>query len=558
MTRLHIGSLGDGSPVYIDTEDRRFKRQGIRGGTFAGSGFGKGYLMGVIAEETIGAGLPTLMVDPESELWTFREIGAFVAGGPHGHLQLPPVPPPDARGHIVLPPTWTEVVRTLVEFCLDTATPTVIDLNGLTPKEIRAAVEVIADVYWTCVNQRRQPSVFMLTEAHLAVPEKLPRGAVESEVMPRLLSGGRKRGVLTFLETQRSAEIANDVIGHCNVPIIGGMNMLSDFKAVRDHLPEGVDFRTLRDLETGVFYLPTVTDGLVHVRERRVTHGAVTPGSTDSVQLRQEPATPRAMNQLAERLGALIQQGAAREAAVVASTPAPRSRREEPLERPHDDPAARITALTHQLTTAQQELADTRERLRAAEASKLALQDEVHRMADQNAAAERLKAAFIEFVGGIPAGEGGGLSRADVITLIREHGGGGRTVTLTPVEVLQERYLEAAAERLYERVRGLPSIELRVWQFLLAHPSQQGSTSISVALHGQSGGGGNAYTATTAAIQRLEAEQLIEQYRSGSNRCYRPTIQKFLDRELKVHAPTPAQLDQVRDRVLWLLEGNLS
>lgn len=568
MPELIIGTDDAGGLVTLDTDAKRYQSEGIRIGLFASSGAGKGYLLGVLLEELIGAGYPVVMVDPESELWTFRELGALVLGGPNGHAPFDP-----AAG---------AAIRAALAFALETCTPLVFDLHGRSPNEQRTAFEAIATPYWSLIEDQRQPAVLAITEAHLIAPEKLPRGlSFDTELLPRIQSGGRKRGAITIVETQRIADIANAVIGHCNIRAVGRIDFEDDFNRVKKGLPRDVDFATVSALESGQFFIPRLAAGVVHVRERRVTHGGGTP-TGGPVQLRKD-ATPKALAAMAKQITILTQQTAAPGTSSV--EPAPpgrepgaaakrrgRGRREAALEQPSDAP----DRLRAQIGAALADLAAEREKSGRLERNLVQTVDErdryLHLYEEAASRADRTEEQLVAWItlrdvlaaavapalgdGTVPPESyttAGGLTRDQVVALIREHGGAaGQGPALAPVEALRAQYLERSAMRLVERVRSLDATEREVLLFLLAHPNQQTTTSISKALTGQTGGAG--FQRISDALRGLVQAGVGEQYKSGNNRPWRPAVDRAVRAELAPHSPTTDEVQDVINRALYVLQ----
>jgi Helicase HerA, central domain len=523
-----VSELRIAPDFVLDTE--RFKDEGLRGGIFASPGAGKGYLLGVLIEELIDAGYPCVMVDPESELWTFREIGALVLGGPHGHVPLAG----DAAA----------VIEYALHFCLDSATPVVFDLADLeTDSAIREMFEAIAGVYWRLVSTARTPSVFALTEAHVIAPQAIARGEGGASKLPAILSRGRKRGVIPLLETQRIADVANAVISHCNVRFIGRIDFDDDFKRVAKGMP-GVTFADVQGLNRGSFYVPRLVDGPIHVRERRVTHGAVTPCAGE-VKLRREDA-PATIAAIAERLASLLEpepEPAAAPARRAAKTRAPTAAAPDAavLKRERDDAILRQERL-------EAEANELSRRIEQAEARAYENDDELERVA-------AFRAALIEFLALDAPGEGGGRGYPGddhVVRLIHAHAPAGAAgAVLQPVEKLRADYLERSAHRLVEVVRSLDADEREALLFLLTQNSFVTINSITRALSGHDGGGQrNRWSRVT---QTLKAKGLVLIGGTGGA-GRRHNIDGFVAVGLAPHNPTADELAAVRDRALYVLQ----
>lgn len=567
---LNIGTLADGTPVTLDPESKRYLSEGVRIGLFASSGAGKGYLLGVLIEELIAAGYPVVMVDAESELWTFRERGALVLGGPHGHAPFNP----DAGA----------AIEAALSYALDTLTPLVFDLHGRSPNEVRTAFEAIATPYWSLIEHTRRPAVLAITEAHLVAPQVLPRGAsYDTELLPRIQSGGRKRGAITIVETQRMAEIANAVIGHCNVRFVGRIDLEDDFKRLRQGLPRDIDFATVSTLESGRFIAPRLTQGLpsdvIHVRERTVTHGGETP-TGGPVRLRKD-TTGKALAGMAERLAFLMAASTKdTEAPPNASPSSPEARRrsgrrDAPLEQRSDAPAAgpatnpllmRLADVERERDDAirqvqrMREYAAEREREHAEEHEALeALHDKAELRSAQleeqlhgwhtvldvlaTALAGRVAPALGEYSPAALAA--GGLTEAQVVEIVRQHAGTGARPALRPVEALRTEYLERSAQRLVALVRELDADEREALLFHLAHPALQTLNAVAKGLSGSDSG--SVRQRWSKAVQSLEAKGLLAKSGNGLRRA---SVDAWVRSALGPHNPTDQEIADVVDRAL--------
>lgn len=543
-----MAELRIGDDFSLDTE--RFADEGLRIGVFASSGAGKGYLLGVLLEELIEAGYPCVMVDPESELWTFREVGALVIGGPHGHVPLPALPPLDPRSRRVeLPPALAPLVVEAIDFCIESATPLVFDLDDLDDAQVRAVFAAVAGDYWRAVNRRRRPSVLAITESHIVAPQSLPHGETPGTVLSRILSGGRKRGVIPLLETQRLAEVANNVINHTNVRFIGRIDAEEDFKRVARSMPKDVGLAQVQALERGTFYVPRLRDQAIHVRARRVTHGGGTPDGRE-VTIRRESLPESVIAFVERRLAPAI---AATQTAGASPPPeAPAHPDIAELRERAQNARAALERATRDFTDAVQQRDVALDRAERAEGR---LSAALQQLAQLDALRIAFWAVFGQ--GGGPVFEGAaaaatGLSESRVLELIRQHAQGGATVQLFPVEALRKRHLERAALRLVQQVTDLTANAQALLLFMLGVPDR-GLTASQLAqgVYGYTGGAAGQNVKDGAG--ELVRLGLIEQYKSGNNRPYRLRVEEWIAAALGPHNPTPQELAEVRDRALFVV-----
>lgn len=540
MSYLTIGERDDegpsSSPVEIDLD--QYIEQGLRVGIFAASGSGKGWLLGVLLEEFIEAGLPIIAIDPESELWTFQEAGALVLGGPHGDVPLP---------------RTDEGVRKAIEFGVAFRTPIIFDLGG-----VRGSVnllregERISSILWDIADSSRTRIVFAVTEAEVFAPQSVPKTGPQPEMLATINKRGRKRGVAVLLETQRPADIANAVITQCNVRLIGRMDDTADYDRVKRYVTP-MTFTQMHRLQTGHFML----DGEeVAVRARRVTHGGGTPIGGE-IALAQRP-TPEG---LADIIAGL---------------------REPEVEVDLPTTAAEVKAAGNSVAgmVARADLDRVEERLRLAErtattlrsesaakdATLTSLEREVERLRADVIRGDRaidtlaaLRAALVPVLGelpsmdvrvGLPDGSTlSSLSEEDVKRLIRLHApaGGPSAPSLLPVEALRARYLEAAAQRLVAAVEALEADERDVLLFLLPQTKFLTINAIQKGVSGTEGGDGR--KRWEKALVPLVRLGLVKTGSSGGM-GRQQDVDAWVAKGLAPHEPTAEELAQVKNRAL--------
>lgn len=532
MAELSIGtedSAGFDAPVAIDLDG--YEEQGLRVGIFAASGSGKGWLLGVLLEEFIGLGYPVIAIDPESELWTFQEVGALVLGGPHGDVPLP---------------RSDDGVRKAIEFGVSFHTPIIFDLGGITGgAALLREGERISGILWQYADEVRQRIVFAVTEAEVFAPQTVPTRGVQPEILATITKRGRKRGMITLLETQRPADIANAVITQCNVRLIGRMDDTADYDRVKRYVTP-TTFTEMHRLPTGTFML----DGLpVQVRARRVTHGGGTPiggeitiaahptpkGLAEIIAALREPDPVPARIGLPEDLGHSEMIVTVPGTALVAAEQRA-ARAEAGLAQALTDvqvSGARIASLERQVTDARP-LAEVAAQLRKA---LLAL------------VGEQIVTAQINMPDGSTFHGNQGLGEEDIIDLIRRHAptGGAGAPALLPVEALRTRYLEATAQRLVETVEGLDPDEREALLFLVGQGTFQTTNAVSKALsHSDSGGVRERWG---KALHSLTAKGLVEVGGSGKM-GRRERIAAWVASTLGPHSPTDAEVEQVKNRAL--------
>lgn len=531
--KITIGT-GPRGPIEFDLDD--YARTGLRVGIFGSSGAGKGWLLGLWLEEMHRLGIPIIAIDPESELWTLKEIGAVVLGGPRADAPLP---------------ADSKAVDDVMRFAIQSATPVIFDLGDLDDDAaIHASGTALMRVFHAMTTDLRTRVAFALTEAEVFAPEHGNRGGVLASIQKR----GRKRGVVPIIETQRTADISKAAISQCNVGFFGHLDSTVDFQNVRQHI-DGFTFAQMKALETGTFVLTTPRDDteVVRVGQRSVTHGGQTP-TGDEVRIR--PAdTSKALAEMLALLRSAPGPDVSREtsggvAIAVRGGSAGGGKTQETIQRAIDagmeEANRRLREATERVSTLEQQaLRDAstiEEWRRRAEGAEEGL-----------GIANRAREALAAWIGDVPvviSGDAGPVDDARIIALIRQHSGGQTIAEVTPVEALRSRFLETAAQRLYDRVHGISDDAREALLFLIAHPTFQKIAEVSRGLTGSDSGSMSARW--SKAINELIDAGLVVQ--GGSGRMGRKeNVEQCVRDVLAPHEPNDRDIEDVHRRVLWLI-----
>jgi hypothetical protein len=128
----------------------------------------------------------------------------------------------------------------------------------------------------------RRPAFLFLEEAHLFAPQKSRKRVAESlAITKQVARRGRKFGLSTVMASQRPADTEKDVLAQANARFFGRVEILADYEAIRRYLPCGVKMRTLRDLDSGEFFLSVFGEfNQVRIRQRRTPDLGSTPRVT--------------------------------------------------------------------------------------------------------------------------------------------------------------------------------------------------------------------------------------------------------------------------------------
>lgn len=111
------------------------------------SGSGKSYLVRVLVEQTIPAGLQTIILDPEGEFSTLRERCNVLIAGREGDV-----------------PTALRSAKLLARRIAETGVSTVVDMSALKLDERRQFVAIFCDTLDALPKKHERPLVVVLDE----------------------------------------------------------------------------------------------------------------------------------------------------------------------------------------------------------------------------------------------------------------------------------------------------------------------------------------------------------------------------------------------------------
>lgn len=197
----------------------------------ATSGGGKSWLLRKILEE-VSASAQTIVIDPEGEFASLREIRDMILVGSDGDL------PADPRSAGLL-------CRRLMEMKVSA----VLDIYELTPAHRR---EFVAKFLSELVNLPKSlwhNCFIAIDEVHEFAPNTKDKEYVSGEPVGLLFSKGRKRGFGAIIATQRLSKLSMDVAAEAKNRFIGQTSLDIDQKRAADFLGWGKDrWADLRDL----------------------------------------------------------------------------------------------------------------------------------------------------------------------------------------------------------------------------------------------------------------------------------------------------------------------
>lgn len=269
MTVAPIIDFGNGFKINLANE--RWQTQGFRLAVAGSSGSGKSYLTTILIEELTTIGVPFLVVDPDGEYKSLRQLPGIVLAAPgDGDINL----------------NWPNVGW--IAKCLnhiEQGNGVIVDISDLATDDQRWAYTRLLQGLWDAQRKKRsagehEAMVLIVEEAHLFAPQKRAGEATQSlEITVTIARRGRKHGINTVFVSQRPGDLEKDVLGQSNVRIIMRLDLEHDFDAVKTLLPKGIKHEALLSLVTGEFFLRIGPDfhRASRVRARHVPDLGQTP-----------------------------------------------------------------------------------------------------------------------------------------------------------------------------------------------------------------------------------------------------------------------------------------
>ncbi len=267
----------------------------------ASSGGGKSYLLRLIVEQCADA-MPVIVIDPEGELHTMREVVSMILVGGGGEVPCTVA-------------SAGKVARSLLEH----QASAIVDLSDLHHRHHAEYVASFVAALMSAPRRLWRKTLVCIDEAHRVCPEG---AAVDSsDAVMDLMSRGRKRGYGGVLLTQRLSKLSKNAAAEAANQFVGYMNLDADVKRAADTLGiTKAEAGELRKLAPGEWfgYGPALSErGVVRFNADepqttppdgaqsaapRVKHGAAVAQLAAAVAEAAEDTTPVSLEEAEQRV----------------------------------------------------------------------------------------------------------------------------------------------------------------------------------------------------------------------------------------------------------------
>ena len=260
--------------IGFDFNLEDYEKEGLRIFLTAMSGGGKSYAAKVLCEELITAGYPLIIIDPEGEYASLRELfSTVIIGGSFADI-----------------PLSEAIINQTIQTILTSQKPliAIYDLNLLLSSERNAMAALIQESLFASASKYRRPLFFIVEECQLIAPQTLSKGqdSKSVDISVDIAKRGRKRGINSIWITQRPAAVTKEVITQCNLWLFGRLIHKTDLDQIKDFLKDaGIEKTQVMKLENQ-FYLYNGKDSqLVKFRKMKIKDLAKTPTLGETIEL---------------------------------------------------------------------------------------------------------------------------------------------------------------------------------------------------------------------------------------------------------------------------------
>lgn len=230
MRELTIGTES-GNPYSISADALLTARTAVIGM----SGSGKSHLIGVLCEELCKLNLPFVIIDPEGEYFSLKELYEIVWASNQ------------KKADILL---GINICKKLAENLVKSGGRLILDTSE-NDNEMEIVSEFLKHFYYF-EDKMRVPILVIVEEADRFVPQV---GNEDIKELHEISRRGRKRGIGLLIATQRPAMVDKNVLSQCGNQFIGRLRIPNDLEAVKIFFPRSEMLKELPNLERGQFYV---------------------------------------------------------------------------------------------------------------------------------------------------------------------------------------------------------------------------------------------------------------------------------------------------------------
>lgn len=544
MSELVIGKDMQGQPFSLPAEVLT-RHMAI----LAKRGAGKTYTAGVIEEEFAKAGLPFVVLDPVGVHYGIRSdkkgrrsaYPVVVFGGEHADI-----------------PIERHMGRTIAQAVVEENISCIVDLTELSKAAWR---QFVAEFCRELYQLNRTPRHVFIEEATEFVPQtRRPEMQVAYEAVERLVRMGRNRGIGCTLISQRSAQVAKDVLTQMDVLIALRTVGVQDRKALLDMFEAVLEEDELVHLEAFKRDIVRLPDGTawiwspefmktfaqVHIRERETYHAGATPAFGDVKVVQARPDVRKLKARFAADAepeptpkGTSTAQCKGHLAEIIRLKDEAKAAREgrEALRREFDA----MTTKAEEAVVMGQQVTIERDALRRERDGVDSLRNGLRALLGDSVDA------------------GGAVAAIDEDALLerltaRLPAGSAPVVQVTPPEALRKKYLQAAADRLMATVAALSADARAAIEYLIGQDVYVPVGRLAKALTGSDSG--TMYQRWGKALNELSTASLAVKGGSGRSE-WKANIREGITMLLAPHSPTEEEITGTTQQVLYRLTSEM-
>lgn len=279
---------------YFDLVNGPVAKEGMRVGVFGNSGSGKSYLLGVVLEEVWRNKIPALIIDPNGDMASLREMNQRYGGediilyGNKEHGDPLRRANFDLKSALSHPET---IIKMLYGSDTMAGFTVIVDLSSLDTASGEQQLFVgnlLQGLIFRAANQGvaehlKKSVLVCLDEAHHYAPS---RGADEATKyslakIEQISRDGRKHGIMLAIASQRFKAVSASVRAQINMWFLGKFFEVIDINEIKKMIG-GAAANELKKMELGQFMLPTER-GLMKIKswQRLTTPLGSTPPPID-------------------------------------------------------------------------------------------------------------------------------------------------------------------------------------------------------------------------------------------------------------------------------------